>query len=197
MNREVHLRVVEARQRDVGHGKVRIDHKTMQALGISAGDFIEMHGKKVTVAVAWPAYVEDQGQDVIRMDGIVRRNAGVALDEYVTIKAGDVKDAQNIVFAPTDIRLEIDEDFVSFVKRRFMDMPFREGDMTLLSVFERAVPLVVVRGRPHGVIKIAEVTNVQILTEPPPTKECIPVSKYRTLVDLKDAMRSVAKREAR
>ncbi len=111
VNKEGQLRVADARQRDIGHGKVRIDNKTMQSLGISAGDFVEVHGKKVTVAVAWPAYAEDQGQDIIRMDGIVRRNAGVALNENVTVRPADVKEAQNIVFAPTDVRLSVDEDF--------------------------------------------------------------------------------------
>ena len=79
------------------------------------------------------------------MDGLIRRNAGVALNEYVSVRKADVKDAQAIVFAPTDVRLSVDEEFVSFVKRRFMDMPFIEGDMTLLSIFGSAVPLIVTR----------------------------------------------------
>ncbi|MGA8857797.1 MAG: AAA family ATPase, partial [Candidatus Bathyarchaeia archaeon] len=155
-SKESSLRVADARQRDVGHGKVRIDNDTMQKLGITAGDFVEIHGKKMTVAVAWPAYAEDQGQEIIRMDGLIRRNAGVALNEYVSVRKADVKDAQAIIFAPTDVRLSVDEEFVSFVKRRFMDMPFIEGDMTLLSIFGSAVPLIVTRTRPHGAVKITE-----------------------------------------
>ncbi|MCJ7505762.1 CDC48 family AAA ATPase [Candidatus Bathyarchaeota archaeon] len=191
MNKEVQLRVADARQRDIGHGKVRIDNTTMQNLGISAGDFIEIHGKKVTVAVAWPAYAEDQGQDIIRMDGIVRRNAGVALNEYVTIRSSEVKEAQNIVFAPTDVRLSVDEDFVNFVKRRFMDMPFREGDMTLLSIFGSAVPLAVVRGRPHGAIKITEATAVQVLGEPTPEKKGISMITYEDIGGLHEEIQRI------
>ena len=191
MNKEEQLRVADARQRDIGHGKVRMDNKTMQNLGISAGDFIEIHGKKVTVAVAWPAYAEDQGQDIIRMDGIVRRNAGVALNEYVTISSSEVKEAQNIVFAPTDVRLSVDEDFVNFVKRRFMDMPFREGDMTLLSIFGSAVPLAVVRGRPHGAIKITEATAVQVLGEPTPEKKGISMITYEDIGGLHEEIQRI------
>src|SRR6266571_2309801 len=154
--KEVQLRVADAKQRDVGHGKVRIDNETMQKLAITAGDFIEVHGKRTTVAIAWPAYAEDQGQEIVRMDGLLRRNAGVALNEYITIKKAEVKDAQTIVFAPTDVRLSVDEEFVGFVKRRFMDMPFMEGDMTLLSIFGSAVPLIATRTRPHGPVKITE-----------------------------------------
>lgn len=191
VNKEEQLRVADARQRDIGHGKVRIDNKTMQSLGISAGDFVEIHGKKVTVAVAWPAYAEDQGQDIIRMDGIVRRNAGVTLNENVTVRPADVEEAQNIVFAPTDVRLSVDEDFVNFVKRRFIDMPFHEGDMTLLSIFGSAVPLVIVRGKPHGAIKITEETAVQVLGEPTPQKKGIPMITYEDIGGLHEDIQRI------
>ena len=134
MAKEVQVRVADAKQRDVGHGKVRIDNATMEKLGITAGDFIEVRGKRTTVAIAWPAYAEDQAQEIARIDGLLRRNAGVALNEFITIKKAEVHDSQTIVFAPTDVRLSVDDEFVSFVKRRFMDMPFMEGDMTLLSI---------------------------------------------------------------
>ncbi len=179
--KEVQLRVADAKQRDVGHGKVRIDNETMQKLGITAGDFIEVHGKRTTVAIAWPAYAEDQGQEIVRMDGLLRRNAGVALNEYITIKKAEVKDSQTIVFAPTDVRLSVDEEFVGFVKRRFMDMPFVEGDMTLLSIFGSAVPLIATRTRPHGPVKITEPTVVQVMSEPTPEKKGIPIVTYEDI----------------
>jgi transitional endoplasmic reticulum ATPase len=190
-SRESSLRVADARQRDVGHGKVRIDNDTMQKLGITAGDFVEIHGKKMTVAVAWPAYAEDQGQEIIRMDGLIRRNAGVALNEYVSVKKADVKDAQAIVFAPTDVRLSVDEEFVSFVKRRFMDMPFIEGDMTLLSIFGSAVPLIVTRTRPHGPVKITETAHVQVLSEPTPEKKGIPIVTYEDIGGLHEEIQRI------
>ncbi len=190
-SKESSLRVADARQRDVGHGKVRIDNDTMQKLGITAGDFVEIHGKKMTVAVAWPAYAEDQGQEIIRMDGLIRRNAGVALNEYVSVRKADVKDAQAIIFAPTDVRLSVDEEFVSFVKRRFMDMPFIEGDMTLLSIFGSAVPLVVTRTRPHGPVKIIETAHVQVLSEPTPEKKGIPIVTYEDIGGLHEKIQRI------
>ncbi len=190
-SREIQLRVADARQRDIGHGKVRIDNETMQKLGITAGDFVEIHGKKPTVAVAWPAYTEDQGQEIVRMDGLIRRNAGVALNEYVTIRKCEVKDAQSLVFAPTDVRLSVDEEFVSFVKRRFMDMPFMEGDMTLLSIFGSAVPLVVIRARPHGPVKITESTSIQVLSEPTPEKKGIPIITYEDIGGLREEIQRI------
>ena len=191
VGKDIQLRVADARQRDVGHGKVRIDNETMQKLGITAGDFVEIQGKKMTVAVAWPAYAEDQGEEIVRMDGLIRRNAGVALNEYVALKKADVKDAQAIIFAPTDVRLSVDEEFVSFVKRRFMDMPFVEGDMTLLSIFGSAVPLVVTRTRPHGPIKILETSAVQVLSEPTPEKKGISMVTYEDIGGLHEEIQRI------
>ena len=155
------------RNRDVGQFRVRIDNGTMQKLGITEYDFVEVHGKKMTVAVARPAYSEDQGQEIIRMDGLIRRNADVKLNEYVNVRKIDVTDAQAIAFAPTDIKLRVDEEFVGIVKRRFRSMPFILGDLVLISIFGSAVPLMVTSTRPDdGAVKVTEGTMVQVAEEP-------------------------------
>lgn len=189
--REIQLKVADAKQRDVGHGKVRIDNDTMKKLGITAGDFIEIRGKKTTTAIAWPAYNEDQGKNTIRMDGLIRRNTGVALNEYVNVSNGQVNDAQAIIFAPTDVRLNVDDEFINFVKRRFMDMPFMEGDMALLSVFGSAVPLIVSRTKPKGAVKIIESTAVNVLSEPAPEKKGIPMVTYEDIGDLHEQVQRI------
>ena len=190
-DKEVKLRVADARQRDVGHGKFRMDNDTMQNLGITAGDFVEIHGKKMTVAIAWPAYAEDQGQDMIRMDGHLRRNAGVALNDYVSVRKADVKEAQSIMFAPTDVRLNVDDEFIKFVHRRFIDLPFIEGDMTMLSIFGSAIPLVVTRTRPRGAVKIIESSSVQVLSEPTPEKKGISIVAYEDVGGLREEMQRI------
>ncbi len=179
--KEVLLKVADAKQRDTGHGKARIDNETMQKFSITAGDFIDIYGKRSTVAIAWPAYAEDQGQEIVRMDGLLRRNAGVGLNEYVTIRKAEVKEAQTIAFAPTDVRLSVDEEFVGFVKRRLMDLPFVEGDITLLSVFGSAVPLITTRTRPHGPVKITESSVVQVMSEPTLEKKGVPIVTYEDI----------------
>jgi len=181
MAREIQLKVADAKQRDVGHGKARIDNDTMLKLAITAGDIIEVRGKRSTVAIAWPAYVEDQGQEIILIDGLLRRNAGVAINEFVSIKKAEVKDSQTVAFAPSDVRLSVDEEFLSFVKRRFMAMPFVEGDMTLLNIFGSAVPLTTTRTRPHGPVRITESTLVQVMSEPIPDKKGLPIVNYEDI----------------
>ncbi|RLG08829.1 MAG: hypothetical protein DRN64_04600, partial [Thaumarchaeota archaeon] len=66
--RELRLRVVEARQRDVGYGIARIDREVGAAAGFQTGDMVEIIGRKVTAATLWLGYMEDE-KDVIRIDG--------------------------------------------------------------------------------------------------------------------------------
>ncbi|MEM2577199.1 MAG: AAA family ATPase, partial [Candidatus Bathyarchaeia archaeon] len=189
--KDVQLRVVDAKQRDVGHGKVRIDSETMKLLGITPGDFVEIRGKRTTVAVAWPAYSEDEAQGIIRMDGLVRRNAGVAINEYVSVSKADVKEAKSIVFAPTDVRLSVDQEFIDFVRRRFMDTAFMEGDVVMLSIFGSAIPLVVTRVRPRGPVKLVEATHVQVLSEPAPERKGIPMVTYEDIGGLHEEVQRI------
>ena len=191
MSRETKLRAAEARQRDAGRGKARIDDESMQALGIVAGDVIELHGKRTTAAVAWPAYQEDQGKGIIRIDGLIRKNVGVALNEFVNIKKGDVKEAQSIILAPVDMRLNVDADFVNFVKSRLIETPLVEGDSVFVVILGSAIPFTVMRARPHGMTKVTQATALQVLSEPTAEKKGIPRVAYEDVGGLHEAIRRI------
>jgi len=178
MSKEVQLRVAEAKQRDVGRGKARIDAETMQALGVTAGDIIEVRGKRMTAAVAWPAYPEDQGKGIIRMDGLIRRNANVAINEYVTLRKSETQEAQLVVLSPIDMKLSVDKDFVNFVKSRLLEVPIVEGDSVFVVILGSAIPFTASRVRPRGVVKITPETNLQVMSEPTPEKVGIPRVTY-------------------
>ena len=189
MSKEMRLRVAEAKQRDAGRGKARIDDSTMRALGIVAGDLLEIRGKRTTATVAWPAYQEDQDRDTIRIDGLVRKNAGVAINEYVVVTKAEAKDAQSIVLAPVDMRLNVDQDFVNFVKSRLMDTPLMEGDSVFVVILGSAIPFMVTRARPHGVLRVVNSTNLQVLSEPTAEKKGIPRVSYEDIGGLHEEIR--------
>ncbi len=188
---EAQLRVGDAKQRDVGRGIARIDQRTMQRLGISAGDVIEIKGKRTTAAIAWPAYSEDQGREIIRIDGFTRKNAGVAINEYVIARPGKVKDAISIVLAPIDMRLNVDEDFTNFVKNRLMERTLVEGDTTLVMMLGQAIPFSVSKTRPHGIVRMTYETNVQILNEPVPEAKGVPRTTYEDVGGLHEEVQRV------
>ena len=191
MPKEVRLRAAEARQRDAGRGKARIDDKSMQALGIVAGDIIELKGKRATAAVAWPAYQEDQGKGILRIDGLIRKNTGAALNEYVIIKKVAVGDAQTVTLAPVDMRLNVDNDFVNFVKSRLLETPLVESDSVFVVILGSAIPFVVVRARPHGIVKVVQSTALQVLSEPATEKKGIQRIAYEDIGGLREAIRRV------
>jgi transitional endoplasmic reticulum ATPase len=188
---EEQLRVADAKQRDVGRGIARVDNKTMQKLGISAGDVIEIVGKKTTSAIAWPAYSEDQNKGIIRIDGFTRKNAGVAINEYVLVRPGKVKDAVSVTLAPVDMRLNVDEDFTNFVKNRLMERTFSEGDTTLVMMLGHAIPFTVTKTRPHGIVRITAETNLQILNEPVPEAKGVPRTTYEDIGGLHEEIQRV------
>ena len=188
---EVQLRVGDARQRDVGRGIARIDQRTMQKLGISAGDVIEIINKRTTSAIAWPAYSEDQNRDIIRIDGFTRKNSGGAINEYVVVKPAKVKTALSMTLAPVDMRLNVDEDFTNFVKNRLMERTLVEGDTTLVMMLGHAIPFTVSKTRPHGIIKVTAETHVTILNEPAPEGKGLPRTTYEDIGGLHEEMQRV------
>ncbi len=100
VDKETKLKVAEAVQDDVNKGIVRIDTGFMHQIGIRPGEFVEIGGQRQTVGIADRAYPGDIGLNIIRMDGIVRRNASTGIGDYVKVSKADVKEAKKIIVAP-------------------------------------------------------------------------------------------------
>lgn len=100
MSEEVKLKVAEAIQDDVNKGIVRIDSSYMHKIGLRPGDIVEIEGQRSTVAIADRSYPGDIGLDIIRMDGLVRRNAKAGIGEIISIRKVEVHKAKKIIIAP-------------------------------------------------------------------------------------------------
>ena len=100
VKKEIKLKVVEAYQDDVNKGIVRIDSSFMKEIGIKQGDIVEIEGDRRTVAIADRAFPGDIGLNIIRMDGIVRRNAKTGIGEFVKITQAEAKEAKKVTIAP-------------------------------------------------------------------------------------------------
>lgn len=188
---EVQLKVLDSRQRDVARGIARIDQITMQKLGVSSGDVIEFSGKKKTSAIAWPAYSEDQDPNVMRIDGFLRKNAGVSINEYVVVRKAEVKNALSIVLSPVDMRLNVDEAFANFVKNRLMDRTFVEGDKTPVMMLGHSVQFTVAKVQPQGIVKMTQDTILQILSDPVTQAESVPRTTYEDLGGLEKEIKLI------
>ena len=100
MVKELKLKVAEAIQDDVNKGIVRIDSSFMHELGIRPGDIIEIEGERKTVAITDRAYPGDIGLNIIRMDGLVRRNAKAGIGEIIKVTKAKVVEAKKVTIAP-------------------------------------------------------------------------------------------------
>jgi len=83
------LRVAEAKTRDFGRGIARIDPQVVKELTLHTGDVIQIENyvkMSRTAAILWPSYPEDEGTGIIRIDGSIRENIKVAIDERVQVR---------------------------------------------------------------------------------------------------------------
>jgi transitional endoplasmic reticulum ATPase len=184
------LAVEEAHRKDVGRFKARLSSSVLEKLGVQTGDIIEIRGKRLTAAIAWPARPEEDEPGVIRMDGYLRRNAGVSLGDKVTVKKVSEKPALSVMLTPLSKRLSIDPSFEAFVKNRLINYPILQGDTISVTMITKGFSFAVSKTRPGGVVVIKPQTSLRISDKPhfPPHDVHIPYATYEDIGGLSDAI---------
>jgi len=209
---ELELKVGELTNRgDYGRGIARIDMKTMKKLGVREGDVIEIEGGRKTAAIAVRAYPADVGLNIIRIDGLVRRNAKTSIGEYVKVRKAEPKEAKRVVFAPAEkgVVLHISP---NLIKQNMYLRPVRKGDIVMAnpvfkrreeSIFEEffaeaflsfglETKLIVVSTQPDGIVQITENTEIEVLPQAVEVKEVqVPTVTYEDIGGLKEEIRKV------
>jgi len=180
----VRLQVAAARQEESGQGIARLPRTAFQALGITEGDVVQISGKRDTVALAMPAYDEDQSLDVVRLDGLQRGNAECGSGEHVQIAAAESRPATRVVFAPASREMRL-QGPTQALKRNFFRKPLVAGDLVATTgqqpvqnmppevrrMFNAPayaltqIRLTVVSTAPKGIVHIDENTEVELRAE--------------------------------
>lgn len=183
---EQKIQVANARPEDSGRGLARLPRRLMQELGLAEGDVVEITGKRTTTSRAVYPYSEDEGIDVLRLDGLQRANAGVGSGDYVKIAKAESKPATRVVFAPAQANMVL-QGSGEALKRSFVGRPFVGGDVVATHAQQRidqgdmppqlrqmlAAPsfalqeirLVVVSTVPKGIVHIDGDTEVELRAE--------------------------------
>ncbi|KTF68208.1 CDC48 family AAA ATPase [Sphingomonas sp. HT-1] len=183
------LQVANARPEDSGRGLAHIPRSLMAALGITEGDVIEIVGKRSTPARAVLPYTEDEGLELLRIDGLQRANAGVGSGDFVEVRRVESKAATRVVFAPAQENLRL-RGTGEALKRTFFARPLTAGDTIATVGHQRAdvppnvaqfvrapayalqeIRLNVVSTVPRGVVHIDENTEVELRPEYEEAKE--------------------------
>ena len=134
--KEIQLKVVEAQQDDAYKGIARIDSEIMRDLGIRRGDVITIKANRETVAIADRAYPADVGEGIIRIDGILRKNAKTGIGEMVHISKAEIREAKKIIIAPAQKGIMVQGEPES-LRRGLLGRAVVKGDLVVLGGVQR------------------------------------------------------------
>lgn len=185
------LKVAGLPQQDVGKGIVRLGQRQFRTLGLERGDVVEIIGKRDTAAMAFPAYAEDDGLDIVRMDGLVRSNARVGIGEEVELAKATWQEAKRISVAPAKEGLRVAGSGEA-LRPTLLYRPVVQGDLISTSVFDRRqqpaaadpvmndllrnffqtrtfglmeIRLMVTATFPKGIVRVSEATQIELGSE--------------------------------
>ena len=145
---EKQVKVLEAKPKDVGKGEVHLNQSLMDELKLHPGEYILLNGKKPSVAIARLGYPEDAGLEIIRIDGNIRRNIDVAVDEYIKISKVELQPAEFISFTIIQqLRIKGGEEYL---KQILLGRCFAKDDVVEINIMGRRLELVIASYQPDG-----------------------------------------------
>jgi transitional endoplasmic reticulum ATPase len=189
-DKTITLKVIEAKSYDAGRGIARIDPEIAYDLGLQTGDVIGIEGAKRTAALVWPGYPEDSNTGLIRIDGTVRRNAGVSIDDKVHIRKIHTAPAEKILFSPTQsLKIQGGE---AYLAHNLEGRVITRGDIVELNIMGRRVDLIVVSIKPiSDSVIIGGNTVIEISDKPAKEMPSIPRVSYEDIGGLTDEVKKV------
>ncbi|MCC6029042.1 MAG: CDC48 family AAA ATPase [Candidatus Korarchaeum sp.] len=180
------------KQADFGRGIVRLDPEIMKQLDLTSGDYLRIYGSRVTHCRVMPSVSMDVGTRYIRMDKIVKGNAGVRTGDKVRVRPVDIGEASKVVLAPQDHMIRVAPDFHTWVKRRLLDFAVTKGDVVLIPIFQRFISLIVVSLTPGTYGKIGPNTIIEVRESPVElARVVLPTITYEDIGGLKDAIQRI------
>ncbi|PAU83541.1 AAA family ATPase [Halorubrum salipaludis] len=167
------LTVRPLKQKDAGRRLAAIDRVAAEELGLSGGDIVRVEGPDgAAIARVWPGYPEDDGTGVVRIDGRLRQEANVGIDDRVTVEDVDVSRAESVTIAfPSQLRVR--GQIAPFIRDKLSGQPVTEGQTIrtslgfgLMGGQSQAVPMKVASTTPSGTVVITDDTEIEISEVP-------------------------------
>ncbi len=172
------LTVKRLEKKDANRGLAAIDRHSMEEMEVENGDFVVIEGKEgKAVARVWPGYPKDSGKGIVRIDGKIRQEAGVGVDESVDVFSADIKRADGVTIAfPTNIQVEgnIERLLRQELKGRAVTtgqtIHFSPGFGLFSGITnqsKQSIPLEIVETSPDGPVVITDKTGFEITDRVP------------------------------
>jgi transitional endoplasmic reticulum ATPase len=182
---KIKLRVAEAKYRDVGKRRARIDSLSMAKLAIKPGEIAELIGKRSTPVTVWLAESQENGREIIRIDGQTRKNVGVGLNDMLTVRKVRSKAAKSVFLLPLGHNaMSIDDQFCAFVRNKLAGYPINEGDEISVGVLGNSIDFVIKKIIPRTISRIERSTKVNVVA--PTTVDERPRVTYDEIGGLKE-----------
>ncbi len=162
---KIRLKVAAAMPKDQGRGLVRLNTEVREHLGVRSGDTVLLKGSKETVAICWPSLKEDEVLDMVRMDGLIRNNAGVRLGEIVEVSKIDITSANRIVLAPSQ-PVRFQQGFENYIKQQMLNKPITRGDILVIASIGQGIQFSATAVSPGKHVRVTPETVVEVLTKP-------------------------------
>jgi transitional endoplasmic reticulum ATPase len=168
------LSVKPLKQKDAGRGLAAVDRAAMEELDLENGDYILIEGSDGrAIARVWPGYPDDHDQDVIRIDGQLRGEAQVGIDDRVSVEKADVKPAQSVTVAlPQNLRIRgnigpyIQDKLSGQAITQGQTIPFSLGFGPFSGNSGQRIPLRIAETSPNGTVIVAEGTEIEVSEKP-------------------------------
>ncbi|MBN1540472.1 MAG: CDC48 family AAA ATPase, partial [Candidatus Thermoplasmatota archaeon] len=196
MTKKVDLKVEPTLKNDVGYMRARLSTKAREELEVSPGDIVSLKGKRETAAVVWRAPVQDENKDIIRIDGITRKNAEISIGEKIAIKKVDPKPAEKVNISPAirDVpNLQFANGIDNFIKKSLLKRPVSAGDTLIIqgiALMGNQLPFVVSSTKPKGIVQITADTIIKISKEAI-QEDIVSRVAYEDIGGLKDELKRV------
>ena len=182
---KIKLRVAEAKYRDVGKRRARIDSLSMAKLAIKPGEIAELIGKRSTSVTVWLAESQESGREIIRIDGQTRKNVGVGLNDLLTVRKVRSKAAKSVLLLPLGHNaMSIDDQLSAFVRNKLTGYPINEGDEISVRVLGNSIDFVIKKIIPRTISRIERSTKVNVVA--PTTVDERPRITYDEIGGLKE-----------
>ncbi len=209
---DVKLKVAEAIQDDVHKGIVRMDSSFMREIDVRPGDIVEIEGQRKTVAIVDRAYPGDIGLNIVRMDGLTRKNCKTSIGELIAVTKAKVQPAKKVVIAPAREgivvraspvifkqglmgRAMVKGDIISLGgprRRRSFDEVFNMMEEQMMAVGFGDLKFVVAETNPKSAVIITEQTEVVLNPEAiEVSDEEVPEVTYEDIGGLEDEITKV------
>ena len=130
------LRVVESQLEDVEQGRVRIHGAVMAACGLTPGEVVLLEGERKTLARVWPLPPDELRRTVIALDGLLRENAGIALNERIRIAAHPAAPLSTLLLAPQE-RVSLGAEEVTRIRQHLIGRVVCQGDRVHVPLLSR------------------------------------------------------------